>query len=49
MKMMGKIHSPQCDCGSAFVSAKSHKCNKVHGSKRQRSREKRQWKKECND
>lgn len=44
-KMMGKIHSPQCDCDCGFVSGKGHKCNKVHGSKRQRTREKREWKK----
>lgn len=46
-KMMGKIHSRQCDCGiPQFVSGKSEKCNKIHGNKRRRAREKRSWRKD---
>ena len=44
MKMIGRIHSPHCDCNSRYVSARSEKCSKMHGTKRQRDREKRSWK-----
>lgn len=45
MKMMGKIHRPQCDCNiEQFVSGSREKCNHRHGVKRQRAREKRNWK-----
>lgn len=44
MKMLGKVHGPQCDCNCKFVSGASEKCNKKYGNSRQRAREKREWK-----
>lgn len=47
MKLMGRIHRPQCDCNiEHFVSGAREKCNHRHGVKRQRAREKKIWKKE---
>lgn len=44
-KMMGDAgHNWPCDCGSVHVSATGEKCNKKHGNRRQRSREKQTWK-----
>jgi len=46
-KLMGRIHSRNCDCNiEQYVSGVGEKCNHRYGVKRQRSREKRQWKKE---
>lgn len=47
--MLGKVHRNQCDCHSKYVTGKEEKCNKRHGSSRQRTREKRQWNKELPD
>lgn len=47
MKLMGRIHDRQCDCNiEQFVSGVGEKCNHRYGVKRQRAREKKNWKKE---
>ena len=47
MRLLGKIHGPQCDCNiEQHVSGANEKCNHRYGVKRQRAREKRVWKKE---
>lgn len=44
-KMIGKIHMRWCDCNiEQYVSGASEKCNHRYGVKRQRAREKREWK-----
>lgn len=44
-KMMGRIHNRNCDCNiEQYVSGAREKCNHRYGVKRQRSREKAQWK-----
>lgn len=45
-KSMGKLHRPQCDCDSKYVTGYREKCHKIHGNKRQRSREKDQLRKD---
>lgn len=46
-RMLGKIHAKQCECNiEEFVSGKGEKCNHRYGVKRQRAREKREWKHE---
>lgn len=48
VRMMGKIHARQCDCNiEQHVSGKDQKCNRRYGVKRQRIREKREWKNEA--
>lgn len=42
-KMMGDIHERYCDCNCIYVSGVSEKCNRKHGVKRQRAKEKRNW------
>lgn len=47
MKMLGNIHERQCDCNiEQHVSGAGEKCNHSYGTKRQRAKEKKQWKKE---
>lgn len=49
MKMLGKVHEPNCDCNIEWaVSGKGEKCNYRYGNKRQRAKEKRGWKKDIN-
>lgn len=46
-KMLGRIHGPHCDCNiEQYVSGAGEKCNHRYGVKRQRAREKREWKRE---
>ena len=46
-KMMGKIHRRQCDCNiEEYVTGKDEKCNHRYGVKRQRLKEKREWKRD---
>ena len=50
MKMMGKIHGPQCDCNiEQYVSGAEEKCNHRYGVKRQRAREKATLRREIID
>lgn len=49
-KMIGKKHRSQCDCNiEQHVSGKDEKCNRVHGVKRQRSKEKVVFRKELDE
>lgn len=46
-KMLGRKHEPHCDCNiEHIVSGAGGKCNHRYGVKRQRTKEKRQWKRD---
>lgn len=46
-RMMGNIHDHHCDCNiEQYVSGTGEKCNHRYGVKRQRSKEKREWRKD---
>lgn len=46
-KLMGRIHGPNCDCNiEQYVSGSDEKCNHRYGVKRQRAREKREWRRD---